>query len=332
MRLKKALFSTLLLAVVLTSSCAVEPESDSYYSENRVMKAWINRYYPGLSTYGDTGAYLLEMEKGSGTAVTDSSYVRAHYTKRSLDGTITSTNIQELSEQLGEYSVSSWYGGNTWRVDQGNLPDGLEKALKSMNAGGHLKMAIPASASGHEYTVYSAFNSNPETENQVIDLTIDTVIANIYAYQEEIMREWFSRNYKIADTAALHLYFKKLEEHSAESDTISEGSTVSVRYIGRLMNGQVFDTNIEDTAKFYHIWDSSNSYNALTISYYKDNEEQFNPDNSVVTGFGKAVLMMNYEEKAVTLFSSQLGYGESGSNPSIPEYSPLVFWLWIEKK
>ena len=43
MRLKKALFSTLLLAVVLTSSCAVEPESDSYYSENRVMKAWINR-------------------------------------------------------------------------------------------------------------------------------------------------------------------------------------------------------------------------------------------------------------------------------------------------
>ena len=145
------------------------------------------------------------------------------------------------------------------------------------------------------------------------------------------MRQWFRERYQIADTTAEHLYLKKLEVHDSEEDTIPEGRTISVRYIGRMMNGQVFDTNIEDTAKFYRIWDSSRSYNALTISYYKNNEEQFNQDNSVVTGFGRAIQHMNYNEKAVTLFSSQLGYGESGSKPSIPEYSPLVFWLWIVK-
>jgi hypothetical protein len=41
---------------------------------------------------------------------------------------------------------------------------------------------------------------------------------------------------------------------------------------------------------------------------------------------------MNYDETAVTAFSSDLGYGESGSNPAIPEYTPLSFWLYIEPK
>lgn len=39
---------------------------------------------------------------------------------------------------------------------------------------------------------------------------------------------------------------------------------------------------------------------------------------------------MKNGEKAVTLFNSELGYGEDGKNPSIPEYSPLSFWLYIE--
>ncbi len=332
MKLKKALFPTLLLAAALTVSCAIEPPEDENYSKDRVMKSWMNQYYPGISVYGDTGAYLLDMERGDGVSIPDSGYVRVHYTKWTLDGTITSTNVEQLVAQLGEYSPSSWYGGNTWRLDQGYLPVGLEKALKTMRAGGRVKMAIPSSASGHDYTMYDPFNTNPETSNQVIEVSIDTVIADIYDYQETAMREWFRKNYRVADTTAEHLYFKKLEEHTEASDTVSEGASVSVRYVGRLMDGQVFDTNIEDTAKFYRIWDESGNYNALTVSYYKQNTEQYNQNNSVVAGFGKAVLQMNYNEKAVTLFSSQLGYGASGSNPAIPEYSPLVFWLWIEKK
>lgn len=332
MTLKKILFPTLLLAAFALTACAVDPESEDYYSQDRVMKAWISRYYPGLNTYGDTGLYVLEMDKGNGAAVTDSAYIRVHYTKRDLDGTVSATNDMDLSKQLGDYSVANYYGGNTWQVDHGYLPESLEKIIKTMHAGGSMKVAIPASASSHQSSTYDVFSSTSETANILFEMSIDTVIANIYAYQEVIMRDWFREHYQIADTTAEHLYFKKLEAHTSESDTVSEGSTVSVRYVGRLMNGQVFDTNIEDTAKFYRIWDSSNSYNALSVAYYKQSEEKFSEENSVVTGFAKAVLQMNYEEKGVTLFNSELGYGESGRNPSIPEYSPLVFWLWIEKK
>ena len=329
---KNVLFPLLLLAVVLTASCAVDPDSEDYYSENRVMKAWINRFYPGTPTYSGTGLYVLDIDKGDGTPVTDSSYIRVHYTKRDLDGSVSSTNEEELARQLGDYSVANYYGGNIWRVDRGYLPEGLETVLKTMRAGGRLKVALPASASGHNYTLYDAFSSTSETGNQVIDLSIDTVITNIYSYQEQVMRDWFSKNYNVADTTEEHLYFKKLEEHTSDEDTISEGKNISVRYIGRLMNGQVFDTNIEDTAKFYRIWDSSKSYSALSIAFYKLDPEKLKDENTVVDGFAKAVSHMNFNEKAVTLFNSELGYGESGSNPAIPEYSPLVFWLWIEKK
>ena len=155
---------------------------------------------------------------------------------------------------------------------------------------------------------------------------------DIYDYQERAMKAWFTENYGISDTTALHLYFKKLVEKTAETDTVSEGTAVNVRYIGRLLNGKVFDTNIEDTAKFYRIWKSGSTYNALSVNFYKSDSQKFSSENSVVSGFGQAVTLMNYGETAVTLFNSELGYGEKGSNPAIPEYAPLVFWLQIEPK
>lgn len=332
MRLKQAILTIILPSLLLTA-CAVEAEEGTYASQDRVMQAWMRHNHPGISTYGSTGMYVLDMETGAGPAVGDSSYVWVHYVKRTLDGDIVSTNIQTLAEQLGDYSANSYYGSRIWRVDQDFLPDDLETLLKTMRGGGKAKVALPASASAHANSMYSAFSGTAESINQVIDLTIDTVVTDIHDYQEQVMREYFRRNYQVADTAAEHLYFKLLSKggSGSDTDTIPEGNNVSVRYIGRLLNGQVFDTNIEDTAKFYRIWKSTGSYNALTVSYYKDNEEQFNNNNSVVKGFGKAIQMMGFGDTAVTLFSSQLGYGEAGKSP-VPEYAPLIFWLYIEPR
>ena len=159
MRIRKHILAALFLAGALTASCAVTNEEDANYSYDRVMKAWINVNYPGLKPFGDTGVYLLEMEEGSGPGMTDSSYIKAHYTKRSLDGTITSTNVRRIAEQLGSYKNTNYYGGNFWRLDQGYLPDGLESVLKTMRSGGRVKLALPHSASSHDYSFYSAFSS-----------------------------------------------------------------------------------------------------------------------------------------------------------------------------
>ena len=331
MKRKHILLITLLLAATAATSCAVDPEEDAYASYDRVMEAWMRVNHPGVRP-SSGGAYVLDLYQGDGPSVTDSAYVRVHYTKRSLDGTIYDTNVEEISEQMGTWTVSSWFGGSTWRVDQGYLPEGLESILKTLRGGASAQIALPYSASSHDYTAYTAFSSTSETDNYVFDIAVDTVINDIFAYQDQEMKTWFREHYSSAATIEDHLYFKKLVEHSAEEDTIPEGNNVNVRYIGRLMNGQVFDTNIEDTAKFYRLWQDGKTYEALSISYYKDDEDQFSSSNSVVDGFGKAVTHMNYGEEAVTLFRSDLGYGAKGSSPGIPEYAPLFFWLYIEPK
>lgn len=330
--MKNTLFVSLLLAAALAASCAVSPEEDEYASFDNMMGAWMRVNYPGVSPYGSYGAYVLQMDKGDGVnvSVSDTAFIRAHYIKRSLDGTIIDSNIQEIAEQLGTYAVSSNYDGNTWQLGKGYLPDAMEEVLRSMRSGGSTTIALPYSASTHDYAIYDAFSSTQEGNNYIFELSLDTVITDIIDYQDQAMKAWFREHYTSEATIADHLYFKKLEEMTAETDTIAEGTTINVWYIGRLMNGQVFDTNIEDTAKFYRIWSSSGSYSALSLTYYKSDDEQFNSNNSVVTGFGQAILQMNYGEKAVTLFNSDLGYGAEGSNPSIPEYSPLCFWLYID--
>ena len=322
----------MLLSAALATACAVDPTEDENYALDRVMEAWIRVNYPGLTTYGDSGAYVLEMDKGNGQAIGDSSYVWAHYTKRKLDGTVISTNVRQLSEQIGEYTVTTDYGSDIWRVDKGYLPEGLEKVIKTMRVGGHASIALPKSASAHESALYSAFNNLTEAYNLLVDVSIDTVMNDITDYQDRMMKTWFREHYAVSDTLFEGLYLKKLIEKTEETDTIPEGNTAHVRYIGRLMDGRVFDTNIEDTSKFYRIWKSGGTYDALDVQYYKTDDSKLSSENSIVTGFAKAVCQMNYGETAVTLFRSDLGYGEKGSSPSIPEYSPLVFWLYIEPK
>ena len=100
MRVKDLLLATLIPAFLLATSCAVEPETETYASQDRVMKAWIRYNYPGTSTYSGTSLYVLDMQPGEGPAVTDSSYVWVHYVKRTLDGDILSTNQQKLAERM----------------------------------------------------------------------------------------------------------------------------------------------------------------------------------------------------------------------------------------
>ncbi len=107
MRIKYLLLATLIPALLLTASCAVEPKSETHASQDRVMQAWMRHNYPGKTTYGDTGLYVLEHGiRVTVLAIGDSAYVFAHYVKSRLDGEIISTNDEGLARQLGTYSVS----------------------------------------------------------------------------------------------------------------------------------------------------------------------------------------------------------------------------------
>lgn len=335
--MKYKFFNIVLAAVVVcmsASSCARSYEEDTDSLYQRVMGAWIRVNYPeSENDKTESGAYILEYNEGNGQAVSDTGFVFAHYIKYTLDGSISTTNREDVSKRLGSYEGTDYYGSDIWQLGQGYLPEGIEEALKNVKVGTHIKIALPVAASEVTTTLYNAFSSYQASDNMIYEITIDGCTEDIDEYQTAEMESFRAAYWPQADTLVKNLYFLTLGEaaqKSSDDDTLYDGRALSVRYIGKLLNGQVFDTNIQDTAKKYRIYDSSNEYEALDVDYYADIDD-FMSNNSLVEGFSRAIINMDLGQTAVTFFSSDYGYGEAGSNKSIPEYSPLFFYIYIEE-
>jgi FKBP-type peptidyl-prolyl cis-trans isomerase len=138
--------------------------------------------------------------------------------------------------------------------------------------------------------------------------------------------EEFSYTTYELDSTEYGFYFTK---NIYTIDSIESGTSADVRYVGKYLDGTVFDTNVADTAKKYRIYSSSNEYSALSFKY-QDSEEETLSSNSFVEGFTKALWRMGYGDHGVAYFYSSLGYGDNG-NSSIPGFVPLFFELWIEE-
>lgn len=86
-------------------------------------------------------------------------------------------------------------------------------------------------------------------------------------------------------------------------ETVVEGALVTVQYTGLLLDGGTE-------------FDSSWSRGGTPTSF---------PTNGVVPGFANALVGQKVGSRVVTIFGSDLGYGDAGSPPKIPGGASLVF-------
>lgn len=111
----------------------------------------------------------------------------------------------------------------------------------------------------------------------------------------------------------------------------SRDTTIYINYVGRLLNGQVFDTNIERVAMDNGL--SGGTYSPSAIqwgeSYTNIEMGASGSSSSIITGFAMTLWRMHPFGKAIGIFYSDLGYGISGSGEMIPAYSPLMFEIEI---
>jgi FKBP-type peptidyl-prolyl cis-trans isomerase FkpA len=110
-----------------------------------------------------------------------------------------------------------------------------------------------------------------------------------------------TRGYNI-DTTALGVYYIRLMDGTG--DLPEDGDTISVKYAGYLMSGEIFDTS------FYNSADSSWTY------IYKTQK--------VLASWDEITGMMNKGCKMQAIIPSSLAYGASGAG-RIPPYSTLIF-------
>lgn len=330
MNMKKCYILTAAVAAAVLAGCAKAPTVSENESSKRYIEAWIKTFHPDAQKTS-LGAYILEDLPGNGLPIGDvdnSPYVNVKYTVTDLAGNIQNTTSELLSQQLGTYDFSTYYGPKVFtRLDYG-VTAGINETLSTMNIGGRRKVLVPGwLLSTTEYSSadeYFKYGSGTE-----MIYTIEPVerITDIVQWELDSVATYLIRRYpKVspADSISKGFYYIRTRE-PADTCGFHKDTTIYINYIGRLLNGKVFDTTIADTAKFYGIYDPSNSYEPMSVAAKSDYTETTLDGNTTITGFAYMIYQMHSYESGTGIFYSDWGYGSSGSGVSIPPYSPLRF-------
>ena len=95
------------------------------------------------------------------------------------------------------------------------------------------------------------------------------------------------------------------------------GDTVEVNYSGKFLTGKVFDTSYEDVAKKSGTFMQGRPYQPIKIPV--------GVGSGIIAGWDEALLLLPKGTKATLILPSKLAYGDQGSQPAIPPFTPLVF-------
>lgn len=353
-----------MLIAMAVIGCAKERESVTNGDEKRYFDAWMAVHYPDAEPSGN-GIYIIPEEgsaTGSGDPITDSTYVMVHYTVKDLDGNISSTSEEEVAKRLGTYSETSYYGPTVWYKSSTNA--GVEDMLNQMflpgkdgSKGSRMTAVIPGwlmtslrYSTPEEYLAKVTSGTNSIYTIEIMDACTDIFhwqIGNIESYIKD-PESTLEQSMLDTTKTGYGYYYDTIgfDEVIGEEDTTKFGTdtTIYIKYTGKRLDGQVFDTTDEKIAKQHNIYNASKTYGPVEISWGESYSDitMGSSESSVISGFAKILWDLQYrvgtldekglQRKAIGIFTSAFGYGGSGSGAMIPGYSPLIFEIEIIKE
>ena len=332
MKIMNHTFRTLLLlpavAAVLAASCSKNAGEGANVAIKRQFEAWRAIHYP--DAVEKNGIYIIEDTPGTGALWNkDLAVTFMTYTIRSLEGTVNSNTDEQWARKLGTWDQTYYYGPQVVPTGEGYSYAGMDIMLEGMRQGGTRTAIIPSwmmTRDRHD-SMDEYLATETEVSSMIYTITFLDQAEDLAKYEYEQMKEYSSRLWGVTDTlSTAAVFFKSFTEFDTEPAEIPSDSTVYINYIGRrIIDNQVFDTTIADTAKFYHIYNPSKTYAPVEISWAEKADEILMGGNSVVGGFSNGLFAMHAGEKASFVFGYNLGYGSSGSGNLIPAYAALRF-------
>ena len=209
--------------------------------------------------------------------------------------------------------------------------------LRGMSIGGRRKAAIPAwLMTTKRYSKASEYLRHKDKEssyaNSIYEVELVASTSDILKSEVDSLEKFTHKYLDGVDSLSYGFYYKQLKEPT-DTNAFPSDTTVYINYTGRLLNGQVFDTTIQDTAKFYNVYSSSRTYEPVAVNwgehYYDLTMGDSSSATSVITGFQLTLWEMRHYEKGVGLFYSPYGYTYKGSGRRIPSFAPLLFEIEI---
>ena len=328
---KNLIYSVLAIAAVFAASCAKSNDKESNEDELHYIEAWLKVNHGDAVKTGH-GIYILDEKEGDGSVYSGEPYVYVVRTVRTLDGTIISTESEELAKRIGSFKESNYYGPKMVSIQQGSALVGISDMFDGMRVGSERTALIPSwllTEKKYDNTE-EYFKHVPDKKNKVpviYTIELQQVCVDVTRWEKSIFNSFVGKNFPGVGTSEGfgHKILK------ASTGDIDKGTSFYINYTGRLLNGKVFDTTIEDTAKVYNIWSKSKTYGPVEAKNAETDSEVTLSSSNVITGFAHAINQLGKESHIVCFFTSDWGYGANGSS-AIPPYSPLMFEIEVVEK
>lgn len=336
-------FCGITAAVVTMAGACAKEVTESKNGDNKLyLDAWMSAHHPNVKPTG-LGIYITDDQPGTGAAVTDDDfYFFIRYTATDLDGTIGSTSEEKVAQQIGSYTKGDYYGPTVVLNSGLATQVGILEMIKGMKVGGTRTAVIPGwlnvTIDGDEgYETGDDYFENETGTDAIYTITLTDKTDDIHKWEVDSLERYTARRMNDVDSTFYGYYYLQLKEPT-DTTTLPRDTTFYINYTGRLLNGQVFDTTVEDTAKFYGIFSSSKTYEPQQVALSEEYTEitlggsSSSDGSTTINGFAYCLSKMKAYEKGVCAFYSALGYGYSGSGNSIPKYAPLTFEIEIVDK
>lgn len=329
-----------LLAVTcaVAAACAQETTKSTGEKAKEYLELFLQKYYPYV-TPNEYGIFVLEETPGTGKAWNpDSSYIYAHYTTRTLSGTISTTTDETLSKQLGTYALGNYYGPRFQATGENISYAGVDALFTGMRMGGMRKAIIPAwlLTTSRFSTTKEYLDACSTSTHLEYTVTIFSQTGDITRTEKDSLSRYVKSYYPgqkpvsfTDDDPDSTFYFVSDSSAFVGTSKIPTDTTLRLNYTGKLLNGQVFDTTLERVAKDAGIYNAARTYEPQSITVTSNYKSiTMGGSSSLITGFKAGIGKMKWVgQKAVILFTSTHGYATDGSGQTIPPYSPLIFEL-----
>lgn len=356
----KKIFSIIsyIAVALLTIGCAKTEKTGPNDAYQRYFEAWMQLNHPDATASG-LGIYIIEDNPGNGAEVGDEGYALVDYRTTDLEGNISSYTDALAAKQLGEYSKTTYYGPKFWTTTKTTLPAGVRDAIVGTKVGTSRKVIIPSWLMSFKAYDSEADYLDPPLKkdeeydassfsNTIYEISIRDYTEDIDQWQIDSIGRFFKNhevmidgkpasevfaNMTAGDSTSVGFYYKQIEAPE-NTDKFSKDTTIYINYVGKLLNGLVFDTNVERVAKDNNLYSASKTYEPMRINWGEEYTDltMGTDKSSMIGGFAKTLWDMKAMEKGVGVFYSNLGYGYSGSGASIPSYAPLIFEIELVAK
>lgn len=324
----------ILAAAAAFCGCARTATVSKNDAEKRHIEAYIRTFHPNAKQTA-LGSYIIDSDAGTGALVGDeenSPFVRVRYDVFDLDGNVQATTEKTVAQRVGTFKESTFYGPVTWYRKDNSLYVGLNEIVSTMKEGGWVNAVIPGWLITYDkYSSADEYERNGSGTTARYELTLLERIADIKTWEIDSIGRYISHNFpkwSVTDSLEHGLYYFTTKDPTNPAK-YEPDSTFYINYIGRLLDGTVFDTNIKDTAKLYGLYNSKGSYTPKQIKMASELKDIKMGSNSTINGFARALKEMGHFEAGTAIFNSDWGYGTSGSGSAIPAFSPLRFDIEI---